>query len=185
MASPISLHKQSQKCNLHLPSYIIERVRTFEYTYKWWRGNCKNSPLPTIRSAFQYVKVDLPFCIDICMCAYVLKWYSALFFLCWKRLIYLLLCTETTAQRYLWLNRRAVVKGIQIASPSFICILKVRTNYWNNYWFISVIGTDVRSYFNNWYGCTNVNGDNNNIRKLFLTSLRNIEVLQIRLNFNE
>ncbi len=35
--------------------------------------------------------------------------------------------TETTAQRYLWLNRRAIVKGIQITSPSFICILKVST----------------------------------------------------------
>ncbi len=53
----------------------------FEYTYKWWRGNCENSPLPTICSAFQYVKVDLPFCIDVCTCAYVLKWYSAHFFL--------------------------------------------------------------------------------------------------------
>ncbi len=39
-------------------------------------------------------------------------------------LIYLLSRTETTAQRYLWLNRRAVVKGIQITSPSFIRILK-------------------------------------------------------------
>ncbi len=47
------------------------------------------------------------------------------FFFAKKRLIYLILCTETTAQRYLWLNRRAVVKGIQIASLSFICILKV------------------------------------------------------------
>ncbi len=28
------------------------------------------------------------------------------------------MCTETTAQRYLWLNRHAVVKGIQITSPS-------------------------------------------------------------------
>ncbi len=35
--------------------------------------------------------------------------------------------TETTAQRYLWLNRHAVVKGIQITSPSFICILKDST----------------------------------------------------------
>ncbi len=98
---------------------------TFEYAYKWWRGNCENSPLPTIGSAFQCVKVDLPFCINICTCAYVLKWCLALFFFfCWKRLIYLLSRTETTAQRYLWLNRRAVVKGIQIASASFICILK-------------------------------------------------------------
>ncbi len=32
--------------------------------------------------------------------------------------------TETTAQRYLWLNHRIVVKGVQITSPSFICILK-------------------------------------------------------------
>ncbi len=32
--------------------------------------------------------------------------------------------TETTAQRYLWLNSRAVVKGIQIASLSFIYIQK-------------------------------------------------------------
>ncbi len=55
-------------------------VRSFEYTYKWWRGNCENSPLPTIGSAFQCVKVDLPFYIDVCMCAYVLKWYSAHFF---------------------------------------------------------------------------------------------------------
>ncbi len=46
------------------------------------------------------------------------------FFFCWKRLIYLPSRTETTAQRYLWLNRHAVVKGIQITSPSFICILK-------------------------------------------------------------
>ncbi len=35
-----------------------------------------------------------------------------------------LLRTETTAQCYLWLKRRAVVKGIQIAFQSFICILK-------------------------------------------------------------
>ncbi len=42
------------------------------------------------------------------------------FFFAEKRLIYLLSRIETTAQRYLWLNRRAVVKGIQIASPSFI-----------------------------------------------------------------
>ncbi len=58
---------------------------TFEYIYKWWRGNYENLPLPTIDSAFQCVKVDLPFCIDVCTCvytcAYVLKWYSALFFL--------------------------------------------------------------------------------------------------------
>ncbi len=32
--------------------------------------------------------------------------------------------TETTTQRYLWLYRRAVVKGIQIFSPLFIRILK-------------------------------------------------------------
>ncbi len=62
------------------------------------------------------------------MCVYVLKWCSAhfffFFFFCWKRLIYLLLRTETTAQHYLWLNHHAVVIGIQIASPSFIYILK-------------------------------------------------------------
>ncbi len=40
--------------------------------------------------------------------------------------MYLLSHTEITAQRYLWLNRRAVVKGIQITSPSFICILKAK-----------------------------------------------------------
>ncbi len=57
----------------------------FEYTYKLWRGNCKNSPLPTIGSTFQCVKVDLPFCIDVCTCAYVLKWYSALFFFFWLK----------------------------------------------------------------------------------------------------
>ncbi len=45
-------------------------------------------------------------------------------FFFWKRLIYLLSRTGTTAQCYLWLNHHAVVKGIQIASPSFICILK-------------------------------------------------------------
>ncbi len=56
------------------------QVHIFEYTYKWWRGNCENSPLPTIGSAFQCVKIDLPFCIDVCTCTYVLKWYSALFF---------------------------------------------------------------------------------------------------------
>ncbi len=103
----------------------IVRMWIFEYTYKWWRGNCKNSPLPTIGSVFQCVKVDLPFCIDVCTCVYILKWYSALFFFFfWKRLIHLLLRTETTAQGYLWLNRRAAVKGIQTASPSFICIFK-------------------------------------------------------------
>ncbi len=53
---------------------------SFEYTYKWWRGNCENSPLPTIGSAFQCVKVDQPFCIDVCTCVYVLKWDSARFF---------------------------------------------------------------------------------------------------------
>ncbi len=94
-------------------------------TYKWWRGNCENSPLPTIGSAFQCVKVDLPFSIDICTCAYILKWYLAHFLFCWKKLIYLLSRTEATAQCYLWLNRHPVVKGIQIASPPFICILKV------------------------------------------------------------
>ncbi len=41
-----------------------------------------------------------------------------------KKLIHRLSHSETTAQRYLWLYRRAVVKGIQIVSPSFICILK-------------------------------------------------------------
>ncbi len=55
-------------------------MHNFEYTYKWWRGNCEDSPLPTIGRSFQSVKVDLPFCIDVCTCAYVLKWYSALFF---------------------------------------------------------------------------------------------------------
>ncbi len=55
---------------------------SFEYTYKWWRGNCENSPLPTIGSPFQCVKVDLPSCIDVCTCAYILKWYSVhIFFL--------------------------------------------------------------------------------------------------------
>ncbi len=58
----------------------LNPVSCFEYTYKWWRGNCKNSPLPTIGSAFQCVKVDLPFYINVCTCAYVLKWYLALFF---------------------------------------------------------------------------------------------------------
>ncbi len=37
-------------------------------------------------------------------------------FFWWKRLTHLLLHTETTAQRYLWLNHRTVVKGIQIVS---------------------------------------------------------------------
>ncbi len=46
------------------------------------------------------------------------------FFFCWKRLTYLLLHTETTAQYYLWLYHHAIVKGIQIISPLFICILK-------------------------------------------------------------
>ncbi len=41
--------------------------------------------------------------------------------------------TETTAQRYLWLNCRAVVKVIQIASPSFICILKVLATVHTDY----------------------------------------------------
>ncbi len=34
----------------------------------------------------------------------------------------------------------------------------------------------VRNIFNYWYGRTNLNGDNKNIRKLFLTTIRNIEV---------
>ncbi len=54
---------------------------TFEYIYKWWRGNCENLPLPTIGSVFQCMKVDLPSCVDVCACAYVLKWCSALFLL--------------------------------------------------------------------------------------------------------
>ncbi len=48
--------------------------------YKWWRCNRASSPLPTIGSAFHSVKVDLPFCIDVCACAYVRKWDSAVFF---------------------------------------------------------------------------------------------------------
>ncbi len=39
--------------------------------------------------------------------------------------------TETTAQRYLWLYRRAVMKGIQIVSPSFIYILKDKSTIGN------------------------------------------------------
>ncbi len=117
----LSRHPERNTDSLHDQ---INCTDSFEYTYKWWRGNCENSPLPTIGSAFQCVKVDLPFCIDVCMWAYVLKWYSAHFFFGWKRIIYLLSRTETTAQCYLWLNRRTVVKGIQIAFPSFICILK-------------------------------------------------------------
>ncbi len=114
------------KSHPHLHEASWGRAFPFEYTYKWWRGNCENSPLPTVGSTFQCVKVDLPSCIDIRMCTYVLKLYSALFFFFyWKRLKYLLLRTEITAQRHLWLNHSAVVKGIQIVSPLFICILKV------------------------------------------------------------
>ncbi len=81
--------------------------------------------MSTIGSAFQRVKVDLPFCIDVCTCVRPKMIFGAFFFFCPKRLMYVLSRPETTAQRYLWLNHRAVVKGIQIASPSFICILKV------------------------------------------------------------
>ncbi len=43
-------------------AYIITfEVIIFEYTYRWWRGNCENSPLPTIGGAFQCVKVEGPF----------------------------------------------------------------------------------------------------------------------------
>ncbi len=65
-------------------AWILTNFRqtlTFEYKYKWWRGNCENSPLPTIGSAFQCVKVDLPFCIDVCTCVYILKWFFFFFFL--------------------------------------------------------------------------------------------------------
>ncbi len=46
------------------------------------------------------------------------------FFFAEKRLTQLLSHIETNAQRYLWLYCCAVVKGTQIVSPSFICILK-------------------------------------------------------------
>ncbi len=39
--------------------------------------------------------------------------------------------------------------------------------------------TGTNSYFNNWYECTNLNGDNNNIRKLVLTTLRNIHYRKV------
>ncbi len=64
------------------------RAYHFEYTYKWWRGNYENSPLPTIGSAFQCVKVDLTSCVDVCTCTYVLKWYSEDFFFVEKGVIY-------------------------------------------------------------------------------------------------
>ncbi len=100
--------------------------RTSEYTYKWWRGNCENSPLPTKDSVFQCVKVDIPSCVDVCMyvCVRPKMIFSPSLFFCWKRLTYLLSCTETTAQHHLWLYRRTAVNGIQIVSPLFICILK-------------------------------------------------------------
>ncbi len=52
---------------------------------EWWRGNCENSPLPTIGSVFQCVKVDLPSCADVCTCMQVLKWYSSVFFFLLKK----------------------------------------------------------------------------------------------------
>ncbi len=62
--------------------------------------------------------------------------FGAFFFFFWKRLTYLLSRTETTAQRYLWLNRHAVVKGIQIVSPLFICILKACESSVTSLWVV-------------------------------------------------
>ncbi len=50
--------------------------------------------------------------------------FGAFFFFLPKKINTPILYTETTAQCYLWLYRRAVVKGIQIISPLFIYILK-------------------------------------------------------------
>ncbi len=74
-------------------------------------------------SAFQCIKVDLPSYVDVCTSRTC--WIGIRhFFFCWKRLTHLLSRTETTAQRYLWLYRCVVVKGIQIVSLSFIRMLK-------------------------------------------------------------
>ncbi len=65
----------------HEPGLQWRRVVAFEYTYKWWRGNCENSPLPTIGSAFQCVKGELLLCVGRCTCKYILKgWFAHFFF---------------------------------------------------------------------------------------------------------
>ncbi len=56
-------------------------------------------------------------------------------------LTYLLSHTEITAQHYLWLYRRTIVKGIRIVSPLFICILKASTLLLM--YFLSIIAVHI------------------------------------------